>query len=100
VSPPTISEIETDCEADGHDCSGQIVVTKAVAICIAKDAGMADGIEQRYADLHYLSRFNAPVWSVSNVRASSDDGESSGDTVSINAIDGAVLEQSRWSMMP
>ena len=97
--PPTVAEIEAECAADGHDCSGQIAVTRDAAQCIAEAQGMVAGLEGIQVDLMYIEKEGLPCWAVSNVLTSAD-GASSGESLRISAVDGAVLEESQWEAMP
>jgi len=96
----TVEDVEAECAADGHDCAGQIVVTRAAAACVAQEEGLAKGIDDTvHADLLYNVEYGLPIWAVSNVLA--DDGaSSSGESLHVSAIDASALGRFEWSATP
>lgn len=97
--PPTIDDLEAQCDEAGSPCADTIVVTRDAAECIAQADGMEEGLEGRYADLIFNHAFNLPIWAVSNV-LTSEGAEASGDGLSIDAATGEILERSQWQRMP
>jgi hypothetical protein len=99
LTPPTIAEIEAECTDDGHDCAGQITVSKAAALCIGAADGLKDGLDGLHADLAYDDELHLPVWSVGNVLQDDGEGNSQGEFDVISAIDGKVLERNGWGSL-
>ena len=98
--PPTIEEIEAECAEDGHDCAGYIVVSKSAALCIARDAGLSEGLVGFRADLVYNYQYQLPIWSVGNVLVDDGADGSIGSAVAISAVDGTVLDRVEWAAKP
>jgi len=97
--PPSVSDIEEQCAAEGHACDGLIAVTRDAAACIAEVEGMAEGLEGLKVDLIYNHTYNLPIWAVSNILTQSGDA-SSGKSLAISAVDGEVLGESQWMVQP
>jgi hypothetical protein len=97
--PPTVADIEAQCAAEGAPCDGTITVGHDAALCLAEDDGLAAGLDGLHADLMFNSRFDVPIWAVSNVLTDSG-GASSGESVTIDAATGDVLENSQWDRSP
>lgn len=98
--PPTVADIEAQCEAEGAPCADTIVVGHDAALCIAAREGLAEGLDGLHADLLFNSRFGAPIWAVSNVLEDAGYEGSSGESVSISAETGELLERSSWDASP
>lgn len=98
--PPTVADIEAQCEAEGAPCEGAIVVGRDEAICAAKDGGIREGLEGLYADLMFHDRLAKPVWSVSNVLEDDGAGTSRGSSFVVDAETGAVLDRTEWEVIP
>ena len=96
--PPTITEIESRCSEDGHDCTGQISVSKAAALCIARENGLEEGLEGLHAELLYNYEYRIPIWATSNVLYKQADS-AGGKSLAINASDGKVIERTSWMSM-
>ena len=93
--PLPVTDVESACVAHGHDCQGQIAVTRSAAACVAQEENMAKGIDGTvHADLMYDDTYGLPIWTVSNVL---DQVSWSGESLHVDAIDASVLNRFEWS---
>jgi hypothetical protein len=98
--PPTVADLEAQCAAEGFPCDDTIVVGRDAAVCLAEAEGLEVGIDGLHADLIYHSGHQRPIWSVSNVLTQETDGASSGETASLDAASGELLDLLEWQAVP
>ena len=84
----------------GSDCDSSRVMTREAALCVARAAGLAEGISALQAGLHFDTEYRRIVWSVLNTTSDDGNGRKSGEAWDIDAITGAVLFRGGWSQTP
>lgn len=97
-----LDRVVSSCKAGGGAaCDPTTFLTHDAAICAAKLGGLSDGIGGFKAGLAFLAKPARVVWNVLNRTAGNQgSGEASGDTVTIDAVDGSVLTRGSWSAIP
>jgi hypothetical protein len=86
--------------ADASACDRSRLVTRDAALCIAKADGLSTGIAPWTASLVFQVKLRRIVWNVDSTTASSASGSSSGDSMTLDAITGAVLATGQWGATP
>lgn len=97
-----LERVVSSCKAGGGAaCDPTTFLTHDAAICAAKLGGLSDGIGGLEAGLTFLAKSARVVWNVQNLTAGTQgSGETSGDTVTLDAVDGSVLTRGSWSAIP
>lgn len=96
--PTTRADVEAQCADAGAPCDGTIAVGHDAAVCVAQEAGLADGLSGLRATLLYHNGYQRPVWNVQNTLVDQS-GSSSGEAVTVDAATGDALETTQWQAM-
>jgi hypothetical protein len=75
-------------------------MTREAAICIAKSSQLATGIAPWKVGLVLHHGLQSIVWNVDNTLKDDGMGTQSGDSLSIDAISGDVLQRLSWGGIP
>jgi hypothetical protein len=102
VDPPEVlvahacsSALGPDAPADPGACDVSRFMSVDAALCIARQSGLTEGQSGLRGSLVYNFRFHRVIYSVENVLHEMP-GKASGDSLTIDAITGSVLERSSW----
>jgi hypothetical protein len=117
-----VAQAFTQCSADTGECQGMPpcgnsagrvcdssrFMTAEAAICIAQAAGLEPGLQPAGTGLVYDFRFRRVAWGVSNLLydpahptpQDGGSGTSGGHSFQIDAVSGAVLQESNWDRVP
>jgi hypothetical protein len=92
-STSTPEDVEAACEAEGETCSE--VITREAALCIAEADGLVEGVAPTTASLlrHEVWGW---VWSTLNTLDQTA-GEEGGESRTIDAFTGELLERGNWA---
>ena len=92
-STSTPEDVEAACEAEGKTCGE--VITREAALCIAEADGLVEGVAPTTASLFRHDVFGW-VWSTLNTLDQTA-GEEGGESRTIDAFTGEVLERGNWA---
>ena len=96
-TPPTAETFAAECRADaaGSGCDERFLSREA-ARCIAQGAQFRAGLDEWTIALTYHNSYHRVVWGVENLLV--DDGPDgySGESLTVDAVDGRVLGRTTW----
>ncbi|GDX79175.1 hypothetical protein LBMAG42_09860 [Deltaproteobacteria bacterium] len=97
-----LAAIESECERAGAgDCDTDTFIGVDAALCIASSHELDDGISGLNASLKFHALYERPVWYVTNVEEEdTTTGAAAGSGVVIDAVSGALLEETGWGASP
>lgn len=96
-----LAALQAECEDDGGtDCDPAAYIGVDVAICLAVEFGLDEGLEGYTASLLYNHGAKTACWNVQNVTDRSDSGASGGDWMLLHATTGELLEEGGWDIQP
>ena len=84
----------------GTGCVATAFISEAAAVCLAKEAGLAPGINAWQSNLVYHFGVKTVRWSVKNTLSDNGTGTVSGEGIAINATTGAVMDKFGWGATP
>ena len=97
VAEPSAARFAGDCaKQGGSDCVAERFVSKVLAECEARKAGLAPGITSVESYLVYNHRLKTVIWVVSNTLATEGKGSERGEYLAVHATNGKVLERGGW----
>ena len=94
------SGLPAEAGAPGSDCDASRVMTREAALCVARAAGLPEGMAAFQAGLRFDTRYRRIVWSVLNTTWDEGNGAKGGESWDIDAITGAVLGRFGWGQTP
>jgi hypothetical protein len=90
-------EVVMECDADGHPCDREAIITRPAATCVAEGHGLDPGLDDWSASLVYDAQRERPVWSVTNLLVQDEAScIDEGRAMTIDAQTGALLEEKQW----
>jgi hypothetical protein len=97
IPPPlTPADIAQSCrEGGGSGCDEQAFISRDAADCIARDAGLATGIQPWNTSLNYFQNHQRVGWGIMTVRESTSDGYW-GESLVLDATTGAELARTTY----
>lgn len=92
--PPTAAEIAQHCrDGGGSGCDARAFISRAAAECIARDTGLAAGLQPWHTTIGYYENHQRVGWGILTVRENTSDGYW-GDALVLDATTGAELARS------
>ncbi|MEY4546375.1 MAG: hypothetical protein RL685_2570 [Pseudomonadota bacterium] len=97
-TPPTAETFAAECRADaaGTGCDESFLSLEA-ARCIAQDAQFRAGLEAWTIALTYNDSYHRVVWGVENLLVDNGPDGYSGESLTVDAVNGRVLGRTTWS---
>jgi hypothetical protein len=100
-SDTDLDEVVLECQQGGGTaCDSTQFLTHQAALCVARQAGLAAGVAPVRAGLLFQVTFRRVAWNVENVLHDDGQGSQSGDSMLIDAVNGAVLQSGSWGSTP
>jgi hypothetical protein len=96
-TPPTAETFAAECRADaaGTGCD-EGFLSREAARCIAEDAQFRAGLEAWTIALTYHNSYHRVVWGVENLLVDNGPDGYSGESLTVDAVDGRVLGRTTW----
>jgi hypothetical protein len=100
-APPGVADIAGECaQSGGTGCDAGAFISKAAASCIATQNDFAPGLEPWQVALTYHHGHDRVVWIVTNKAGEDGSGGYWGQTLTIDATEGEVLDVGAYRATP
>jgi hypothetical protein len=96
-APPALESFRAECRSAGGAGCDESFMSKEAARCIAEKERFAPGLEAWTIRLSYEASYHRLVWAVENLLEDRGADGYSGQSLTLDAVNGRVLGRTAWS---